>query len=117
MYKAIKDNKIIAISKTGNFPCLVYDEVTEDTEHQVSDYKHYDGEFMLHDIEKDNEEMKQARANAYAVEVDPITAHIQRLKDESPIPEGKIAELIAEREAKVAEIKERYPYSGDGHDR
>lgn len=113
MYKAIKDNKIIAINETNNFPCLVYDEVIEDTEHQVSDYKHYDGEFTLHNIEKDNKEMKQARADAYAVEVDPITAHIQRLKDESPIPEGEIAELIAEREAKVQEIKERYPYSGD----
>lgn len=110
MYKAIKDNKIIAINETNNFPCLVYDEVVEDTEHTCEDYKHYDGEFTLHNIEKDNEEMKQARASAYAVEVDPITAHIQRLKDQDPIPEGEIAELIAEREAKVSEIKERYPY-------
>jgi hypothetical protein len=110
MFKALKDNKIIAINETGEFPCLVYDEVIEDTEHQVSDYKHYDGEFTLHNIEKDNEEMKQARANAYAQEVDPITAHIQRLKDQDPIPEGEIAELIAERDAKVEEIKARYPY-------
>lgn len=57
-----------------------------------------------------DEEQRQARANAYAVEVDTITAHIQRLKDENPIPEGEIAELIAEREAKVEEIKKRYPY-------
>ena len=60
-----------------------------------------------------DEEQRQARASAYAVEVDPITAHIQRLKDENPIPEGEIAELVAEREAKVAEIKERFPYSVD----
>jgi hypothetical protein len=111
MYKAIKDNKIIAINETDNFPCLVYDEVIEDTEHTCEDYKQYDGEFTLHNIEKDNEEMKQARANAYAVEVDPITSHIQRLKDENPVPEGEIAELIAERDAKVEEIKKRYPYS------
>jgi len=58
-----------------------------------------------------DEEQRQARANAYAVEVDSITAHIQRLKDQDPIPEGEIAELIAEREAKVQEIKQRYPYS------
>lgn len=58
-----------------------------------------------------DEEQRQNRANAYAVEVDPITAHIQRLKDQNPIPEGEIAELIAERGAKVAEIKERYPYT------
>jgi len=111
MFKALKDNKIIAINETDNFPCLVYDEVVEDTEHTCEDYKHYDGEFTLHNIEKDNEEQRQARANAYAVEVDPITAHIQRLKDQDPIPEGEIAELIAERDAKVEEIKQRYPYS------
>ena len=58
-----------------------------------------------------DEEQRQARANAYQVEVDPITAHIQRLKDQDPTPEGKIAELIAERDAKVEEIKARYPYS------
>jgi hypothetical protein len=111
MFKAIKDNKIIAINEIANFPCLVYDEVIEDTEHTCEDYKHYDGEFTLHNIEKDNEEAKQARADAYAQEVDPITAHIQRLKDQDPIPEGKISELIAEREAKVQEIKERFSYS------
>lgn len=58
-----------------------------------------------------DEEQRQARANVYAVEVDPITAHIQRLKDQDPVPEVEIAELIAEREAKVQEIKERFPYS------
>ena len=57
-----------------------------------------------------DEEQRQNRASAYAIEVDPITAHIQRLKDQDPIPEGEIAELIAERDAKVEEIKERYPY-------
>lgn len=110
MYKAIKDNKIIAINDSGEFPCLVYDEVIEDTEHLVSDYKHYGDEYTLHNIEKDNEEAKQNRASAYMLEVDPITAHIQRLKDQDPIPEEEIAELIAERDAKVKEIKERYPY-------
>lgn len=112
MFKAIKDSKIIAICEDNYFPCLVYDEVVEDTEHQVSDYKHYDGEFTLHDIEKDNEEAKQNRASAYAQEVDPITAHIQRLKDKAQTEEvvAEIAELIAERDAKVEEIKERYPY-------
>lgn len=109
MYKAIKDGKIIAVNETGDFPCLVYDEIQEDTEHQVSDYKHYDGEFI--DIDKENDVAKQNRADAYAQEIDPITAHIQRLKDQDPAPEGEIAELIAERDAKVQEIKERYPYT------
>ena len=110
MFKAIKDNKIIAINDSGNFPCLIYDSIEQDDEHQTSDYKHYDGEFTLHNIEKDNEEARQNRANAYALEVDPITAHIQRLKDESPAPEGEIAELIEIRAKKVEEIKQRFPY-------
>jgi len=111
MYKVLKDNKIIAICEDNYFPCLVYDEAVEDTEHTCDDYKCYGEEFTLHDIDKDNEEMKQNRANAYTIEVDPITAHIQRLKDQDPIPEEEIMELIVERDAKVAEIKERFPYS------
>lgn len=111
MYKAIKDNKIIAINDTGNFPCLVYDEVVEDTEHQVSDYKHYDGEFTLHNIEKDNEEAKQARANAYAVEVDPLMSEYNRKKTFNLFDEGEEETLKQAIQVKVAEIKERYPYS------
>jgi len=110
MFKALKDNKIIAINETGNFPCLVYDEVTEDTEHQVSDYKHYDGEFTLHNIEKDNEEMKQARANAYAVEVDSLMSEYNRKKTFNLFEEGEEEELMKAIQDKVAEIKERFPY-------
>ena len=131
MFKAIKDNKIIAISEkkeikihtedgdiiqevTGEalFPCLVFDEVIEDTEHTIDDYKCYDDEFTLHDIDKDNEEIRKARASAYALEVDPITSHIQRLRDEEQTEEviAEIESLIEERALKVGEIKQRYPY-------
>lgn len=114
MFKAIKNNKIIAINETGEFPCMEIrsdiDEVIEDTEHQVSDYKHYDGEFTLHDIEKDNEEMKQARANAYAVEVDPLMAEYNRKKTFNLFEEGEEEALLAEVNAKVEEIKQRFPY-------
>lgn len=111
MFKALKNSKIIAINETGKFPCLVYDLIEEDTEHTCEEYKCYGEEFTLIDIDKENEIAKQNRADAYAQEVDPITAHIQRLKDQDPIPEGEIAELIAEREAKVQEIKAKFPYS------
>ena len=47
MFKALKDDKIIAINDSGNFPCLVYDKVEEDSDHQLSDYVHCDGEFVL----------------------------------------------------------------------
>lgn len=56
------------------------------------------------------EEQKAKRAAAYATEVDPITAHIQRERDEAEPDEEKIAALIEERNQKVQEIKELYPY-------
>lgn len=110
MFKAIKDNKIIAINETNNFPCLVYDEVVEDTEHTCEDYKHYDGEFTLHNIEKDNEEMKQARANAYAIEVDPLMSEYNRKKTFNLFEEGEEEKLMKAIQDKVTEIKQRYPY-------
>lgn len=60
-----------------------------------------------------DEEIRQMREKAYEAEVDPITAHIQRLRDMEQTEEvaAEIAELIAERDVKVQEIKERYPYN------
>ena len=58
----------------------------------------------------DNEYQSQMREKAYVAEVDPITAHIQRLRDDDPESE-EIAKLIAERTAKREEIKARYPYN------
>ena len=59
-----------------------------------------------------DEEQRQNRASAYAREVDCITAHISRLRDEEQTEDVtlEISELIAERALKVQEIKERYPY-------
>lgn len=130
MFVAIKDNKIIAISEkkeviihtedgdivqevTGEalFPCLVFDEVIEDTEHTIDDYKCYDDEFTLHNIEKDNEEIRKVRENAYRAEVDsPLMAEYNRKKAFNLFEEGEEKALLAEIEAKVAEIKARYPY-------
>ena len=59
------------------------------------------------------EEQKEKRAQAYLVEVDPITAHIQRKRDEVEPDEEKIAALIAERAEKVEKIKARYPYPSE----
>ena len=63
--------------------------------------------------EPTKEEQQKARQEAYKAEVDPITCHINRLKDEEQTPEviAEIASLVEERKAKVAEIKARYPYS------
>lgn len=48
MYKAIKDNKIIAISDTDSeFFCLVKDTVETDETHTADDYEQYNGEYLL----------------------------------------------------------------------
>ena len=115
MYKAIKDNKIIAINDTDReFLCLVKDEVVEDIEHNFEDYDQYNGEYLLKSEipAPTREEQSYKRAHAYQVEVDPITSHIQRLRDEEP-ENKKIIKLLAEREEKINKIKIKYPYFND----
>lgn len=58
------------------------------------------------------EEQRENRARAYQTEVDPITSHIQRLRDMEQTEEiiAEIEQLKLERDAKVEEIKARYPY-------
>lgn len=63
MFKAIKDNKIIAINETGKFPCMVYDEVIEDTEHSVGDYVMVGTEFIL---KTDDKAIRQEKDNRIA---------------------------------------------------
>ena len=82
MFKAIKDNKIIAISEkkeviihtedgdiiqevTGEalFPCLIFDEVIEDIEHTVDDYTLYDDEYLLNTDEKVIEQQNIEKSN------------------------------------------------------
>ena len=75
MYTAIKDNKIIAVNETGAFPCLVYDNIEEDTEHQLSDYVHCDGQFVLTSsaeaIEQKKSEVRAVRNQYLEIYVDP----------------------------------------------
>ena len=63
--------------------------------------------------EPTKEEQRENRARSYKEEVDPITSHIQRLRDEEQTEEviAEIESLIEERALKVEEIKQRYPYS------
>ena len=73
MFKAIKDNKIIAINDSGEFPCLVHDSVEEDTEHQLSDYLQVNGEYVLTSsaeaIEQKKAEVRAVR-NGYLEQTD-----------------------------------------------
>ena len=112
MFKFIKDGKIVGVSEEALKGGGVVDEMIEDEEHTVDDYEQYDGEYLLKsEIPAPTlEEQKEKRAQAYLVEVDPITAHIQRERDEKEPDEEKINELLKERADKVQEIKERFPY-------
>lgn len=56
------------------------------------------------------DEVKEVRARLYQQQVDPITSHIQRLRDDENPDEEKISELIQERSELVAKIKEENPY-------
>lgn len=115
MFKAIKDNKIIAISDTDNeFPCLVKDTVKTDETHTTADYDQYNGEYLLKSEipAPTHEEQSKKREAAYIAETDPIQTHIDRLKDAEQTPEivAEIEALRIERDEKIAAIKERYPY-------
>ena len=73
MFKAIKDSKIIAINDSGEFPLMNYESLEEDTEHQVSDYVHCDGQFVLtvsdEAIEQRKEQVRAVR-NMYLEQTD-----------------------------------------------
>ena len=78
----------------------------------------YDGSWYLQGYaptkpEPTKEEQQQAREDAYRNEVDPITCHIQRLRDNEFVTPESLAKIMAleeERKIKVADIKTRYPY-------
>lgn len=60
--------------------------------------------------EPTKEEQQQARANAYAQEVDPLMAEYNRKKTFNLFEEGEEEALLAEVNTKVEEIKARFPY-------
>lgn len=61
MFKALKDNKIIAINETGKFTLLDHDSVEEDKEHTVDDYVQVDGEYVLTSSDQAIEQRKSER--------------------------------------------------------
>lgn len=107
MYKAIKDDKIIAISDIDNeFPCLVKDDVVEDTEHVSDDYGQYNGEFLLkEDIPFDKEgHIAELKAQLDDTDWKIIKCSEYQLAGEE-LPYD-IAELHAQRQALRDEINQ-----------
>lgn len=58
-----------------------------------------------------DEEQRQFRADAYAVEVDPLMSEYNRKLLFNLFEEGEEETLKQEIQTKVSEIKERYPYN------
>lgn len=59
MFKALKDNKIIAINDTGEFPLMNYDSIEEDTENFLKDFIENNGEFVLKESDSGVEKQKE----------------------------------------------------------
>lgn len=93
-----------------------YSQVAEwcndSNEYTIEDFGEYYAVVKIEPIIYTKEQIEQLRASEYQMFVDPITSHIQRLRDMEQTDEivAEINQLIEEREQKVEEIKEKYPY-------
>jgi len=113
---ALRTMALLLVKNTENGYVPMFDEDTVDE--AIKEYADedievaYNGEKYVKGFAPviDNEYQSKMREKAYEAEVDPITAHIQRLRDDDPESE-EITELISERTAKREEIKARYPYA------
>ena len=111
MFIGYQNNKIAFIAETReeleNIPCVTLDKIEETDK----TYFLHNGEYVCEvPYDQQVEEMRQARADAYAIEVDPLMAEYNRKKTFNLFEEGEEEALLAEIEAKVEEIKQRFPY-------
>jgi hypothetical protein len=111
MFLGYQNDKIAFIAETRdeleNLPCVTLDKIEETDK----TYFLHNGEYVCEvPFDQQVEEMRQARANAYASEVDTLMAEYNRKKTFNLFEEGEEEALLAEIEAKVEEIKARYPY-------
>lgn len=62
--------------------------------------------------EQTRADVEAIRRQLYISKVDPVTAHINRLRDEELTPElaAEITKLVEERKLLVEEIKAQHPY-------
>lgn len=106
MFKAIENGKIVGINETGEFPLMNYDSLEEDTEHQVSDYVHCNGQFVLTTsdpaIEQYKEQVRAVR-NRYLEQTDKYLS-----VTDFPITEGK-----KEQYRQYREYLRHYPEQAD----
>lgn len=111
MYKAIKDEKIIAISENDSeFKFLVCDAIASDPDHIVEDYEQVNGEYILKQdvpVDYQNEQIRQQRQARYVVESDPIRLdYDEALAREQDNAEELKQEWLASKD----KIREELPY-------
>lgn len=114
MFLGYQNDKIAFVAETKeeleNMPCVTLDRIEETDK----TYFLHNGEYVCEvPFDQQVEEMRQARANAYANEVDPLMAEYNRKKTFNLFEEGEEAELLAAIEATVESIKQRYPYPAE----
>lgn len=104
MYKAIKENKTIAVNDSNKFPCLVYDEVVEVEDAEMVEVG---GEFVLKTDDKAIAKQKESRVaelKQYLADTDYCILKIEEAIDEAEKQDlrEKYADVIkARREARI----------------
>lgn len=114
MFLGYQNDKIAFVADTReeleNMPCITFDKIEETDK----TYFLHNGEYVCEvPYEQQVEEMRQARANAYASEVDPLMAEYNRKKTFNLFEEGEEEALLAKVEAKVENIKQRFQYQAE----
>ena len=90
-----------------NMPCVSFVKIEETDK----TYFLHNGSYVCEvPFDQQVEEVRQARANAYKTEVDPLMAEYNRKKTFNLFEEGEEEKLLAKIEAKVEDIKARFPY-------
>ena len=112
MFLGYQNDKIAFVAETReeleNLPCVTLDKI-EETDKTY--FLHNDEYVCEVTYEQQVEEVRQARANAYRAEVDaPLMAEYNRKKTFNLFEEGEEEKLLTEIEAKVEDIKARFPY-------
>lgn len=114
MFIGYQNDKIVFVAETKeeleNMPCVTLDKIEEAVFAEMFNGVIYTSEEELMQVK--TKAVEETRAGLYAAQVDPITAHINRLRDEELTPEvaAKIAKLVEERKMLVEEIKSNNPY-------
>lgn len=99
MFKAIKDNKIIAISDTdSSFSCLVCDTIANEPEHTTADYMQVNGEFVL---TSSAEAIEQKKSDVRAIRNQYLKQHVDD-RAKSPFMWNEVSE---EEKALIGEYR------------